>query len=242
MRGGSCRDTTAASPPRFAACCIRARLTIEYLQGRRARYLSPVRLYLIVSVVYFVVAGDGAEDRQRPANRRHGTTGGASAASLTAAGSRRHARSDLDDAPGRPAHVARRSPRTRTAFRARMFSIMPRVFFGHAAGVCRDRRAVLPAMPISGRAGVCRARPRVCVPALHAVRSGEVCAARVAVAMPIGLIAAASRFAIYASAGTACRVRRQLAEHRSQGRRHRRDLFDCIVPAFVIILIWASLV
>ena len=45
MRGTSCRDTTAASPPRFAACCIRDSLTIEYLQGRRARYLPPVRLY-----------------------------------------------------------------------------------------------------------------------------------------------------------------------------------------------------
>src|SRR6185503_15425032 len=31
-------------------------LTVDYLQGRRARYLSPVRLYLICSVVYFLVA------------------------------------------------------------------------------------------------------------------------------------------------------------------------------------------
>jgi hypothetical protein len=31
-------------------------LTREYLAGRRKRYLSPVRLYLIVSVMYFVVA------------------------------------------------------------------------------------------------------------------------------------------------------------------------------------------
>jgi hypothetical protein len=32
------------------------RLTLEYLQGRRARYLSPVRLYLTVSVIYFLIA------------------------------------------------------------------------------------------------------------------------------------------------------------------------------------------
>ena len=31
-------------------------LTREYIAGRRARYLSPIRLYLIVSVLYFVVA------------------------------------------------------------------------------------------------------------------------------------------------------------------------------------------
>jgi hypothetical protein len=32
------------------------RLTLEYLQGRRAHYLSPIRLYLTVSVIYFLVA------------------------------------------------------------------------------------------------------------------------------------------------------------------------------------------
>src|SRR5262245_25138589 len=31
-------------------------LTREYVAGRRKRYLSPVRLYLIVSVMYFLVA------------------------------------------------------------------------------------------------------------------------------------------------------------------------------------------
>ena len=31
-------------------------LTVEFLQGRRARYLSPLRLYLMASLVYFLVA------------------------------------------------------------------------------------------------------------------------------------------------------------------------------------------
>lgn len=31
-------------------------LTREFLEGRRARYISPVRLYLTASVVYFVLA------------------------------------------------------------------------------------------------------------------------------------------------------------------------------------------
>ena len=32
-------------------------LTREFLEGRRARYLSPLRLYLLASLLYFVVAG-----------------------------------------------------------------------------------------------------------------------------------------------------------------------------------------
>jgi hypothetical protein len=32
------------------------RLTIEFLEGRRARYISPLRLYLMASLVYFVLA------------------------------------------------------------------------------------------------------------------------------------------------------------------------------------------
>jgi Protein of unknown function (DUF3667) len=32
-------------------------LTREFLDGRRARYLPPVRLYLVVSVIFFVIAG-----------------------------------------------------------------------------------------------------------------------------------------------------------------------------------------
>ena len=33
------------------------RLTAEFLAGRRARYLPPVRLYLVLSVLFFIVAG-----------------------------------------------------------------------------------------------------------------------------------------------------------------------------------------
>ena len=47
------------------------RLTVDYLQGRRARYLSPIRLYLIASVVYFVVAAAApADPSQSPAEIR----------------------------------------------------------------------------------------------------------------------------------------------------------------------------
>jgi len=32
------------------------RLTLDYLEGRRARYMPPFRMYLVLSVVFFVVA------------------------------------------------------------------------------------------------------------------------------------------------------------------------------------------
>jgi hypothetical protein len=38
-------------------------LTLEFLEGRRARYISPLRLYLMCSLVYFVVAAAAPDVR-----------------------------------------------------------------------------------------------------------------------------------------------------------------------------------
>lgn len=38
-------------------------LTHEFLEGRRARYISPLRLYLMMSLVYFVLAASAPEGR-----------------------------------------------------------------------------------------------------------------------------------------------------------------------------------
>lgn len=39
------------------------RLTLDYLQGRRARYMPPFRMYLVLSVIFFVVASfDARQD------------------------------------------------------------------------------------------------------------------------------------------------------------------------------------
>ncbi len=46
-------------------------LTLEFLQGRRARYLSPIRVYLFASVAYFVVSAAAPNTRlpgQQPQN------------------------------------------------------------------------------------------------------------------------------------------------------------------------------
>jgi hypothetical protein len=37
-------------------------LTLEYFEGRRARYLPPVRLYLVVSILFFGLAFTGAQE------------------------------------------------------------------------------------------------------------------------------------------------------------------------------------
>ncbi len=42
-------------------------LTREFLDGRRVRYLPPVRLYLVVSVIFFVIAGLQSHVRGSPA-------------------------------------------------------------------------------------------------------------------------------------------------------------------------------
>ena len=39
-------------------------LTLEVLEGRRARYVSPVRIYLVASVLYFVIAAAAPNVRQ----------------------------------------------------------------------------------------------------------------------------------------------------------------------------------
>ncbi len=57
-------------------------LTLEFLQGRRASYLSPLRLYLFASVAYFVVAA-AAPSRNAPGARDGGVRLQVSADTLT---------------------------------------------------------------------------------------------------------------------------------------------------------------
>src|SRR5210317_289236 len=38
------------------------KLTLDYLEGRRARYMPPFRMYLVLSVIFFVVAFFDPED------------------------------------------------------------------------------------------------------------------------------------------------------------------------------------
>ncbi len=110
-------------------------LTREYLSGRRARYVTPVRLYLVLSVLYFIVA---AAAPQVDARVGDGVVTGPGGFSLQVDGDAWRAMSNEDraslmeglaDAPWfvRPIlHALAEDPE---ALRARMFVWMPRVFF-----------------------------------------------------------------------------------------------------------------
>lgn len=107
-------------------------LTIDYLQGRRARYLPPIRLYLIVSVIYFVAAASAPQitgpnaDITGPAGMRIQLT---DRATVLTAEDRAEMLKDLDQAPWFLRPMLKAFAEDPDAFRARIFTIMPRVFF-----------------------------------------------------------------------------------------------------------------
>lgn len=76
------------------------RLTREYLAGRRARYLPPVRLYLLASVAFFLVSA--YEERVRPDGVRGGIVWRVDADSTRADSARKE---DAADAAERRAGV-----------------------------------------------------------------------------------------------------------------------------------------
>ena len=98
------------------------RLTIDYLQGRRARYLSPVRLYLTVSVIYFLIAASAPAGRH--AFDLSGPPGGMSINmsdpgvnnGAADGGRSRRAAKQLAERRGSCAACCGRSPRTRLDF------------------------------------------------------------------------------------------------------------------------------
>lgn len=111
-------------------------LTREYIQGRRAHYLPPVRVYLIVSVVYFVIAASVPDDVSvgevgsiaGPGGMRIGVTDTAATEPLSAV-ELAELRAQVDAAPWYLRPMLRAVTGDPAGFRSRMFSVMPRVFF-----------------------------------------------------------------------------------------------------------------
>jgi hypothetical protein len=109
------------------------RLTVDYLQGKRAHYLSPIKLYLTVSVLYFLVAAATpittvtTREVDGPGGLKFTVTG-KSGEVLTDADKAEIA-SSLNATPWfvRPMLVALNNDPN--AFRAKLFDVMPRVFF-----------------------------------------------------------------------------------------------------------------
>ena len=101
------------------------RLTIDYLQGRRARYLSPVRLYLVASVVYFVAAAAVPPDA---GGLRIGVWNDQGSVEVSAE-DRAALDANLADEVWPLRVLLQSALKDPPAFRARVFTIMPRVFF-----------------------------------------------------------------------------------------------------------------
>ena len=110
-------------------------LTREYVAGRRARYLSPVRLYLIVSVIYFVAASSTPPSMstrsgqvEAPGGLQIGVTRSTNGDELSA-DERAQLLASADKAPAVFRPLLRAVASDPIAFRARVMTIMPRVFF-----------------------------------------------------------------------------------------------------------------
>lgn len=114
------------------------RLTVDYIAGRRARYLSPVRLYFTVSVIYFLLAAAAPQISTRrdgtitgPAGMQIGITNATrNGSQILTEEDRAQLIKQLDDAPWLLRPMLKSIAADPDAFRARLFTIMPRVFFG----------------------------------------------------------------------------------------------------------------
>ena len=111
------------------------RLTLGYLQGRRARYLSPIRLYLFASLVYFLAAAAApaapaqSAELRGPGGLRIGVWDDRKSGLLTEQ-DRAELNGELADAWWPVRLLLEAVAKDPVAFRARLFTIMPRVFFG----------------------------------------------------------------------------------------------------------------
>ena len=110
-------------------------LTREYVAGHRARYLSPVRLYLIVSVIYFVTASATPPSMstrsgqvEAPGGLQIGISGRTSGADLSPE-ERAELLASAEKAPAFLRPLFRAVASDPVGFRARVLTIMPRVFF-----------------------------------------------------------------------------------------------------------------
>jgi hypothetical protein len=110
-------------------------LTREVLEGRRARYISPVRLYLVASVAYFLIAAASPNVTPPPNPQVPGTTvkidlstSDPALPSLTPE-QRDQLLKALDRAPWWAAPLLRSAFTSPREFRARFLTYFPRVLF-----------------------------------------------------------------------------------------------------------------
>ena len=128
-------------------------LTHEFLEGRRVRYISPLRLYLTASLVYFLVAaaapdaktesgktlflgvrvGATTTDTGQPTSRPERVSAAASAAlekgEAASAAEREAALEDIARAPAVMQPFLRKAVQDPGGLKRRIFSTMPRMLF-----------------------------------------------------------------------------------------------------------------
>jgi hypothetical protein len=118
----------------FGALLKPGMLTRDYIEGRRARYLSPVRLYLVVSLVYFLVAAaapslDAQNGQQTVGPGIRFGVSGAGPDTLMSPEEREQLLAELESAPWVARPLLKAIATDPKAFRANLFTTMPRVFF-----------------------------------------------------------------------------------------------------------------
>jgi hypothetical protein len=111
------------------------KLTVDYLQGRRARYVSPVRLYLTASIIYFLIAAAAPADPTRspaevrgPGSLRIGLWDDTRSTEITEE-DRAALRAEIAEMAWPIRMLLQAIERDPVAFRRNLFTVMPRVFF-----------------------------------------------------------------------------------------------------------------
>ena len=114
------------------------KLTIEFLEGRRARYLSPLRLYLMCSVIYFLIAASAPTNLRSSivitpgspieGGSRQNVVDADKSAGLTAEERAQIARM-IDKSPSLLKPLMRRVSGDAKAFQNEMFASLPKALF-----------------------------------------------------------------------------------------------------------------
>ena len=118
--------------------CVRkpGQLTLEFLAGRRARFISPLRLYLTASLVYFLLAETAPTAATAPAHRPPATAGCACRVSQTPdadgadrRGPRRSSQKQLESVPSGSGPSCSGRPTIRSSCRRTSSKAMPKALF-----------------------------------------------------------------------------------------------------------------
>jgi hypothetical protein len=112
---------------------VPGRLTLDTLEGRRARYISPIRLYLTASVIYFLIAAVAppltARPTQLPGSDVQVDMMDAEAMQALTPEQRATIERSISRAPGPLKPLLETLYRDPAAFRRRVLETLPRVMF-----------------------------------------------------------------------------------------------------------------